>query len=319
VSLLPTRALPRPRWRIVGFIVLMVPLAAAGALMVHEGQPLGWLIGGFFALCAATFVWMLVGDFGVTLDHDGFEIRTLFTRKRYRWAHVSTFAPYRTQSSAMVLFDDADRPEGMLTSINRAIVGKTESIPAILLAGSVEDASVLMNQYRATARIGFAIVSLLLERWLRTRTKREQTLIPIMLIVAVPIGFLLFSALTVLPYDGLLGASAPVLLATPFLGLMWLLVRSLRMKRDMIVEIGEKGFTMITPVSKHFEPWAKVSPFTVLGDLEIRYEIVGGGDGFFDKVMAQRSIPNTAADEGDLPALCAALNRARENAWARAA
>ena len=45
--------------------------------------------------------------------------------------------------------DDADRPEGMLASVNRAIVGKTESIPAILLAGTVEDACMLMNQYRA--------------------------------------------------------------------------------------------------------------------------------------------------------------------------
>lgn len=164
-------------------------------------------------------------------------------------------------------------------------------------------------------RVAFAIGGILLERWMRTRTKREQTLIPIMLIVAVPIGFLLFTALDVFAYDGWIGALAPLLLTTPFVGLMWLLVRALRMKRDMIVEIGEKGFTMITPVSKYFEPWAKVSPFTVLGNVEIRYEILGGGGGFLDKVMAQRAIPNTAAEEGELPALCAKLNEAREKAW----
>lgn len=152
MSLLPKRALPRPRWRIVGFAVLTGALAAIGALMVLEGQPLGWLIGGFFGLCAIAFVWLLLGDFGVTLDHDGIEIRTLFTRKRYRWVHVSEFSPYRMHGSAMVLFDDADRPDGMLTELNRKIVGKTESIPAVLLSGSVEQAAALMNQYRSVAR-----------------------------------------------------------------------------------------------------------------------------------------------------------------------
>lgn len=152
MSLLPTRVLPRPRWRIAGFMVLTAAFVAVGALMVRGGQPFGWVIGGLFALGTAGFAYLLVGDLGVTLDHDGFEIRTLFKRKRYRWAHVSTFAPYRMQGSAMILFDDADRPEGMLASINRTLIGRTESIPAILIAGSVDEASALLNQYRARAR-----------------------------------------------------------------------------------------------------------------------------------------------------------------------
>jgi hypothetical protein len=145
------RNLPRAVWKnVLGFAVSLA-FAAVGALMLEDGEIMGWAPMGFFALCAVVFGVYLIGDYGVSLDSEGFELRTVLSRKRWPWRDVSAFEIAASHRTRMIFFDDTGSQQTFLGKVNKWLFGRTSSLPSIVIGGKLEEACALLNAYRAQA------------------------------------------------------------------------------------------------------------------------------------------------------------------------
>jgi hypothetical protein len=147
---LPERVdLPTPPLKLAVLLLVCLLFVAGGVWMLSESEPFGWLAIGFFGLGVPVFALMMVAGVGLSLDREGFTIRTALRSKRYAWKQVSAFTTVRMRSTSFIVFDDLARPAGWLSQANRAITGGNSSIPASIISGSVDDACALLNAFRA--------------------------------------------------------------------------------------------------------------------------------------------------------------------------
>jgi hypothetical protein len=152
VPLPETIRLPKARLTAILLILIGAGFAAIGAGMVAEGNATGWIVGGFFGLCALAGVALLVGDSGVLLDREGFEVHSLWRRTRYRWQEVSVFDVRGVRQTRFLAFDDLAAPKRpLLDGANRFLIGANASIANSLIGGDLTYACALMNAFRARA------------------------------------------------------------------------------------------------------------------------------------------------------------------------
>ena len=143
-----------PKARLTGALlaVLGAGFALIGAWMGAEGDWIGWWIAVFFGLCGLAGLGLLLGDNGVVLDREGFEVRSLLRSKRYRWREVSSFSVRRVRQSRFLVFDDLAAPKRpLLDGANRFLIGANASIANSLIGGDLAYACALMNAFRARA------------------------------------------------------------------------------------------------------------------------------------------------------------------------
>lgn len=152
MTVLPDRVdLPTPRVKLAALLLVCLAFVTGGVWMLSEGESWGWLAVGFFGVGVLAFALMIVTGVGVSLDRDGFTVRTPLRRTRYAWKQVSTFSTARMRSTRFIVFDDLSRKSGWVSAVNRELVGGNRSIPASIISGSLDDACALLNAFRERA------------------------------------------------------------------------------------------------------------------------------------------------------------------------
>lgn len=154
---LTTAALPDqldlPKPRLKGALLAAVSLAftAIGAWLGGAGEGSGWWIAAFFALCTLSALYMLFGNAGVSLDREGFVMRSPFKNHRYEWRNVSIVEIAQAPRTKFLAFDDLSKTRPNLDRVNRMLVGRNAGIPASIIGGSLQQACEQMNAFRARA------------------------------------------------------------------------------------------------------------------------------------------------------------------------
>ena len=137
--------------KFAALLVICLALAVVGLWMVSEREPAGWVAAVFFGFCALMAAVAMAMGAGLSLDPEGFTMRSALRRKRYLWAQVSPFSTVRAGRRSYIVFDDLSRRAGWLSQANRALVGGACAIPAAIISGSLEDACALLNAFRKRA------------------------------------------------------------------------------------------------------------------------------------------------------------------------
>lgn len=155
---LPERLdLPKPRLTSAMLVLIGGGFAAIGIWMIRDGEALGWTVAGFFGLCAAIGVAQWFSNAGVSLDRDGFEVRSLMKRTRYAWSDVSAFGMARVRANRFLTFEHLSAPRRpMLDGASRVLVGTNAAIAGSLIGGDPAKACALMNAFRDRALKGKA-------------------------------------------------------------------------------------------------------------------------------------------------------------------
>jgi hypothetical protein len=92
----------------------------------------GWVAAPFSGLMLAAIAVALARPTTVRLGPEGVTIRTAWRTYSRPWDAVSDFKIWKYRRNRLVVFNDADPPNGRLAAINRRISGATSSLPAAL-------------------------------------------------------------------------------------------------------------------------------------------------------------------------------------------
>lgn len=112
----------------VGIAVLGVVMTLLGVWFIRTGDPqsLRVLVGGWgsailFPICAAIALLNALNPPALTLTHEGFSVRRLFSPRRFvPWRHVGRFFLWGTGSARLVAFNyqDGCEPDDLMTRLN---------------------------------------------------------------------------------------------------------------------------------------------------------------------------------------------------------
>jgi hypothetical protein len=144
--------------RLKGLLALAVGLAfgVGGVIYIRDGSMwVGLPIALVFGLAAVFGAGMLLpGANRLVLDADGFEVSSLFKRRRTRWHDVSDFTSARIQPShyEMVVYNDVAAKKSKLADLNIAITGRNSGLPDSY-GWSTEALAELMNVWRERAML----------------------------------------------------------------------------------------------------------------------------------------------------------------------
>jgi len=149
VTLYPSRK----KWLL--FLLGSALFTAGGVGMVVTKADWGWLVLIFFAVCTAVFgIGLLPGAGRLVLDHDGFQVTTLYRSFRRQWHDVKSFEPVAIPPSMQrsVGYDDVNAGK-TITVLNTAISGHNAALPDSY-GLSVDDLAQLMLRWRERATSG---------------------------------------------------------------------------------------------------------------------------------------------------------------------
>jgi hypothetical protein len=141
----------RKKWLLL--LAISTALAFGGALMIRDGPAQGWFVLVFFAAGALiSAVMLLPGASALVLDHDGFEINSLFRRSRTRWQDTSGFVADHVPRAPQrfVLYDDARISTWRSSKIAVALAGHNGMLPDTF-GLSADDLAWLMAGWRQGA------------------------------------------------------------------------------------------------------------------------------------------------------------------------
>ncbi|HKM61409.1 MAG TPA: PH domain-containing protein [Acidisphaera sp.] len=129
-------------------------VAAADTTTFHglKGYVAGWAAIIFFGPCGIVLALQIFPRFRqrLTVEEDGFEVRTWRGVRRYRWADVAgSFQIYKVRRTKLVVFDNAQAGR----NLNTAFSGFNSSLPA-QLGIPPEQLARLMNDRLTAARGG---------------------------------------------------------------------------------------------------------------------------------------------------------------------
>ena len=150
VTLRPSRL----RWILV--LLASLVLGAGGVLMIADGRDIGWLVAGFFGLCAAVAcVSMLPGASYLVLDEEGFTVGSLFRSARVVWPEVVEFYPWVVMATGMravthVAFELSPDRRNQATArvLSRLVSGGVEAGLPDTYGLRAEELAELMNRWR---------------------------------------------------------------------------------------------------------------------------------------------------------------------------
>lgn len=119
----------KTKW--VGILLLSLLFVAGGALMIHDGKPMGWLASGFFGFGAViSTVALMPGASSLKLSPEGFICTSLFRKgKLTPWSHVAFFGVTVISLNRMVAWDyvEEHRPSG--ATLSKTICGFEAALP----------------------------------------------------------------------------------------------------------------------------------------------------------------------------------------------
>lgn len=124
--------------------------AVIGALMLRDGEPMGWLVLGFFGLCAlASLILLFPGASYLRLSSEGFEMRSLFRSHAQKWSDVAGFHAGRIARNAMVLIEYAPTYQRSRKArrIAAELTGAEGALPDTY-GRSAEELAQLLNEWR---------------------------------------------------------------------------------------------------------------------------------------------------------------------------
>jgi hypothetical protein len=146
-----TRYPSRKKWLFV--LATSVLFSVGGTLMIRQGDAMGWAVLIFFGLgvVIATAA-MLPGAGSLTLDHDGFEVTSLFRRHQTRWQDSAGFQAARLPPAPQkwVVYDDLRQSTKSIAKFNVGLAGRNAALPDTY-GLSADDLAQLMAQWRERA------------------------------------------------------------------------------------------------------------------------------------------------------------------------
>src|SRR5215210_1376947 len=120
-----------------------------GTLMVKSGQPLGWAVGGFFAMCTLVGITMLLpASSYLRISTEGFKVCSLFRAHTFQWSDLSEFGVSKVGPNKMVMFNFAASytKTSSVRSFNASVFGYEGGLPDSYGLSHEELAS-LLNGY----------------------------------------------------------------------------------------------------------------------------------------------------------------------------
>jgi hypothetical protein len=149
-------------------LLLVVSLGLVGAAVLPPKgtampEPMRWLAGGFFGLCAIVFAWLLVRPMRLILDPQGFSIGggLVLSPKKTLWRDVDQFFVYGVAPARKMVgfnYKPGVRDRSKLVKFSRRTAGVDGALP-ILSRGSPEQLVAELNDYRRHALEGEAALS----------------------------------------------------------------------------------------------------------------------------------------------------------------
>lgn len=145
----------RRNW--IGMLVGCLAFTAIAANMALEGDAWGWFGVVIFGTCAVVAgIQFIPGSGHLRLRRDGFEFRSLWRTKSYRWADVANFQTAEFYRKRFVVWDWApgfEKPRA--ASLHAKFAGVESGLPDSYGLKPNELAT-LMNEWRARALGGDA-------------------------------------------------------------------------------------------------------------------------------------------------------------------
>jgi hypothetical protein len=116
---------------------------------------IGWVAVVFFGIgCFISIITLLPGAAGLTLDKEGFVVRSLFRRRSYQWLDVGEFevveVKYGFGSQKVVGFNDHLAAGSTMAAANLKLTGRNSAL-SDTYGLSVEDLARLMSLWRERA------------------------------------------------------------------------------------------------------------------------------------------------------------------------
>ena len=135
------------RRKYAGMLLGSLAFVAIGLAIIGEGHMTGWLVVGFFALCAAAFLVNILPQASyLKLTVDNFEYVALFRKTQLQWTSVSSFGVTRVDGRAMVMFDILDQ-QTAAAALARRLLGAGAGLPDTY-GLNAEELAQLMNDWR---------------------------------------------------------------------------------------------------------------------------------------------------------------------------
>ncbi|MDH5558775.1 MAG: hypothetical protein OEZ03_15605 [Alphaproteobacteria bacterium] len=135
--------------RYLYYVLVSLGFTVGGSFMIAEDIWFGWVVAGFFGLCAVVLAFtMLPGASWLRLTPEGFTICTLYRSHAFKWSEIGHCYPGVVGRRKMVLFDFADPAYSPRMRVAaRALSGAEGALPDTY--GMTADAlATLMNDWR---------------------------------------------------------------------------------------------------------------------------------------------------------------------------
>ena len=147
VTLYPSRR----KWLVI--LAGCLVFTAGGFWMVRDQQMEGWYVLIFFGLgsIVAAAV-MLPGAASLKLDCEGFDVTSLFRRRRTQWKDVSDFsiAAIPPSNLILVIYDDVSVENNKIAQFSIKLTGRNAAL-GDTYGLAAEDLALAMTQWRARA------------------------------------------------------------------------------------------------------------------------------------------------------------------------
>ena len=137
----------------IALLSVSVGFVGVGRWMVHEGQWSGWLIIGFFGVCALVAIaLMLPGASYLRLNSEGFTMCCMYRSHTFKWSDVAEFDVSQIFGNTMVMmnFSDSYKASPSVRKFNVATVGFDGALPNSY-GLKPEELADLMNRYKASS------------------------------------------------------------------------------------------------------------------------------------------------------------------------
>ena len=161
-----TRSLPftvhSKKTKLIWLLLLCSGFTAIGAWMVMDGQMMGWLCGGFFALGIPIFLIQFHPKASfLTVSDAGLEFGSLFRRSSYRWSEISGFGTYGFPVATLVGFDfspDYQRSK-KARAVSKALAGFEAGLPDTYGFRAEELAQLLASYHAERSKAGTCLTN----------------------------------------------------------------------------------------------------------------------------------------------------------------
>jgi hypothetical protein len=130
-------------------LLLSLGFTAGGIWMLTDGVSSGWLVAGFFGLCALISVGVLLRPVCLVLSPDGFTVKGVGKARALRWADIEEFFPAAVGATTQVAwtFRASHADHAAIRRLNR-MIGLPEAALGDTFGMTAEELADVMNAWR---------------------------------------------------------------------------------------------------------------------------------------------------------------------------